>query len=60
MAKINMDSFIKGNPSIIMYHELFMSNVNTKFLKLNMVNKIPNNVWDKLKQDYGKFIKHCL
>ena len=60
MAKINMDSFIKGNPPIIMYHELFMSNVNTKFLKLNMVNKIPNNVWEKLKQDYGKFIKYCL
>ena len=60
MAKINMDSFIKGNPPVIMYHELFMSNVNTKFLKLNMVNKIPNNVWEKLKQDYGKFIKYCL
>lgn len=60
MAKINMDSFIKGNPPIIMYHELFMSNVNTKFLKLNMVNKIPNNVWEKLKQDYGKFIKYCV
>ena len=60
MAKINMDSFIKDNPPIIMYHELFMSNANTKFLKLNMVNKIPNNVWEKLKQDYGKFIKYCL
>ena len=60
MAKINMDSFIKDNPPIIMYHELFMSNVNTKFLKLNMVNKIPNNVWEKLKQDYGKFIKYCI
>ena len=60
MAKINIDSFIKGNPPIIMYHELFMSNVNTKFLKLNMVNKIPNNVWEKLKQDYGKFIKYCI
>jgi HrpA-like RNA helicase len=60
MAKINMDSFIKGNPPIIMYHELFMSNANTKFLKLNMVNKIPNNVWEKLKQDYGKFIKYCI
>ena len=60
MAKINMDSFIKGNPSIIMYHELFMSNVNTKFLKLNMVNKIPNNVWEKIKEDYGQFIKSCL
>lgn len=60
MAKINVDSFIKGNPPIIMYHELFMSNANTKFLKLNMVNKIPNNVWEKLKQDYGKFIKYCI
>ena len=60
MAKINTDSFIKVNPPIIMYHELFMSNANTKFLKLNMVNKIPTNVWEKLKQDYGKFIKYCI
>ena len=60
MAKINDKSFIKGNPPIIMYHELFMSNVGSKFLKLNMVNKLPNNVWDKIKKDYGDFIKYCL
>ena len=56
-AKINDKTFLSGNPTIIMYHELFMSNINTKFLKLNMVNKLPNNVWEKIKQNYGKFIK---
>jgi len=59
-AKINDNTFLSGYPNIIMYHELFMSNVNTKFLKLNMVNKLPNNVWEKIKTDYGKFIKYCL
>ena len=58
-AKINDNTFLSGNPNIIMYHELFMSNVNTKFLKLNMVNKLPNNVWEKIKIDYGKFVKYC-
>ena len=62
LAKINMDSFIniKDNPNIIMYNELFMSNENTKFLKLNIVSKLPNNVWEKIKTDYGQFIKFCL
>jgi HrpA-like RNA helicase len=60
LSKINIDSFIKVNPQIIMYHQLFMTNENNKFLKLNMVNKIPNNVWEKIKKDYGKFIKYCL
>ena len=62
LSKINDDSFIKvnSNPQIIMYHQLFMTNENNKFLKLNMVNKIPNNVWEKIKKDYGKFIKYCL
>jgi HrpA-like RNA helicase len=59
-AKINDNTFLSGNPNIIMYHELFMGNVNTKFLKLNMVNKLPNNVWEKIKKDYGKFLKYCL
>ena len=60
LAKITDESFIKGTPQIIMYHELFMSNENSKFLKLNMVNKLPTNVWEKIKKDYGKFIKYCL
>lgn len=60
LAKINMDSFIKDTPNLIIYHELFMSNENTKFLKLNMVNKLPHNVWEKIKTDYGQFIKFCL
>ena len=59
-AKINEKTFLSGYPNIIMYHELFMGNLNTKFLKLNMVNKLPNNVWEKIKKDYGKFVKYCL
>jgi len=62
LAKINIDSFIedKPQPHIIMYHELFMSNEYGKFLKLNMVNKMPKHVWEKIKTEYGKFINYCL
>jgi hypothetical protein len=60
LAKINSESFIEDNPQIIMYHELFMSNEYGKFLKLNMVNKMPPNVWEKIKKEYGKFINYCL
>ena len=60
LAKINSESFIEDNPPIIMYHELFMSNEYGKFLKLNMVNKLPPHVWEKIKKEYGKFINYCL
>jgi hypothetical protein len=60
LAKINSESFIEDNPPIIMYHELFMSNEYGKFLKLNMVNKMPKHVWEKIKTEYGKFINYCL
>ena len=62
LAKINIDSFIedKPQPHIIMYHELFMTNEYGKFLKLNMVNKMPKHVWEKIKKEYGKFINYCL
>jgi len=62
LSKMNDDSFIKVNSNlqIIMYHQLFMTNENNKFLKLNMINKIPHTVLEKIKKDYGKFIKYCL
>jgi pre-mRNA-splicing factor ATP-dependent RNA helicase DHX15/PRP43 len=59
-AKINMDSFIRNNPNIVLYDEIFMISSSSKFLKLNMVNKIPDNVWARIKQNYGKFIKMCI
>ena len=61
-AKINDTSFIKEHPQpqIIMYYELFMTNEFGKFLKLNMVSKMPTHVWEKIKKDYGKFIEYCM
>lgn len=64
-AKINEDSFLvahtKGKmPNIIMYDEMFQSRLDARFMKLNLVNKIPDNVFARIKEQYGAFIKYCL
>ena len=64
-AKINQDSFLvahtKGKlPNIIMYDEMFQSSHDARFMKLNLVNKIPDNVFERIKEQYGVFIKYCI
>ena len=59
-CKIDMDSFVSDNPKFVMYEEMFMGSVDARYLKLNMVNIIPDNVWEKVKTNYGQFIKFCL
>ena len=54
------DSFLRGNPDIVMYDEIFMLRENDKFLKLNMVNILPDNVWLRIKEKYGNYIKSCV
>ena len=60
MCKIDMDSFIKDNPKIVLFEEIFMSSLESRMLKLNMVNVLPNNVWERIKNEYGKYIKYCI
>ena len=64
-AKINEDSFLvahtKGKlPNIIMYDEMFQSSHDARFMKLNLVNKIPDTVFSRIKEQYGAFIKYCI
>lgn len=59
-AKINKDSFLNTYPKIIMYDEMFMSSRDAKFLKLNIVSKIPDNVFARIKENYGQYIKYCI
>jgi hypothetical protein len=59
-CKIDRDSFVRGNPKIVLFEEIFMAAVDARILKLNMVNVLPNNVWERIKNDYGKFIKFCV
>ena len=59
MCRIDMDSFIKDNPKIVLFEEIFMSSLESRMLKLNMVNMLPNNVWERIKNEYGKYIKFC-
>lgn len=64
-AKINQDSFLVAHtrgklPNIIMYDEMFQSSHDARFMKLNLVNKIPDNVFERIKEQYGTFIKYCM
>ena len=59
LAQANRDTFLRGSPDIVMYDEIFMFQEHAKFLKLNMVNKLPDNVWQRIKDMYGKYIKGC-
>ena len=62
MCKIDRDSFVKSNPNpkIVLFEEIFMGAIDARILKLNMVNVLPNNVWERVKSDYGKYIKYCV
>jgi HrpA-like RNA helicase len=60
LAQANRDTFLRGSPDIVMYDEIFMFIEHAKFLKLNMVNKLPDNVWNRIKDMYGKYIKGCI
>ena len=59
-CRIDMDSFVRGNPQIVLFEEIFMSSEDARVLKLNMVNILPNNVWERIKSEYGKYIKFCV
>lgn len=64
-AKINQDSFLVAHargklPNIIMYDEMFQSSHDARFMKLNLVNKIPDNVFARINEQYGAFIKYCI
>ena len=60
MCKIDRDSFVKGKPKNVLFEEIFMSATDARILKLNIVNVLPNNVWERVKEQYGKYIKFCL
>jgi hypothetical protein len=59
-CKIDRDSFVRGNPKIVLFEEIFMAALDARMLKLNMVNVLPNNVWERIKNEYGKYIKFCI
>ena len=59
-CKIDRDSFVRLNPKIVLFEEIFMSALDARMLKLNMVNVLPNNVWERIKNEYEKYIKFCI
>ena len=58
-CKIDRDSFVRGNPKFVLFEEIFMAAEDARMLKLNMVNVLPNNVWERISNEYGKYIKFC-
>ena len=58
-CKIDRDSFVRGNPKFVLFEEIFMAAEDARMLKLNMVNVLPNNVWERISKEYGKYIKFC-
>ena len=60
LGKINRDSFLSSAPQILMYDELFMSSRDAKFVKINIANKIPDNVFHRLVALYGQYIRQCM
>jgi len=64
-AKISQESFLTGYsygklPNIVMYDEMFQSSRDARFMKLNLVNKIPDSVFNRIKELYGNQIKYCI
>ena len=58
-SRINRDSFLKREPKLVLYDELFMMNKNSSMLKLNIVNLIPDSMISSLKTKYNNYIKSC-
>ena len=59
-CKFDRDTMLKGFPEIVMYGELFMGQVDARMLKLNLVNTIPDSVFNRIKENYGQYIKYCI
>ena len=43
-----------------MFDEMFQSNQEARLMKMNIVSKIPDNVFTRIKELFGAHIKYCL
>ena len=65
-AKVSQESFLTSYgtssklPSIVMYDEIFQSSHEARFMKLNLVSKIPDSIFARIKELYGAHIKYCI
>ena len=60
IGKINKDSFLTSHPKLIMYDELFCGMRGAKFVKINIVNKIPDHIFNQIKLLYDKKINYTI
>ena len=60
LCKINKDSFLTSYPKLIMFDELFCGMRGAKFVKINIVNKIPDHIFNQLKLLYGNKINYTI
>jgi hypothetical protein len=64
-AKISQESFLTAHgsgklPNVVMYDEMFQSSHEARFMKLNLVNKIQDSVFNRIKELHGNQIKYCI
>jgi len=65
-CKVSQESFlttygVSGKlPAVVMYDEIFQSSHEARFMKLNLVSKIPDSVFARIKELYGAHIKYCV
>ena len=58
-TKISENSYLENPGQIVMYDEIFMKSLDSRFLKLNLVNNIPVNVFKRIMELYKSHIKFC-
>ena len=54
-CKINTDTFCNRPGTIIMFGEIFMGSIDTRYMKMNFINNIPDNILIQIRKIYPQF-----
>ena len=58
-TKISDSSFLQKPGHIVMFDEIFMMSTEARYLKLNLVNNIPLNVFKRIMELFKSHIRFC-
>jgi hypothetical protein len=54
-CKLNSETLCIKPGKIVMYGEIFMGSIDSRYLKLNMINNIPEHILQQIKKIYPQF-----
>ena len=54
-CKINIDTFCNRPGKIIMFGEIFIGSIDTRYMKMNFINNIPDNILLQIRKIYPQF-----